>query len=225
MRAIWIKAWLLGLVMALLLPLGAQAGELAVETALKQAIAERTPWDREDIVITDLSVPKAVKGAVRIELPGRDRWVGHVPFKVVTEQGDRLWASARIEVMVDALVAARSIGRHQVISNADLSVARMPLSRSGQGTLSEPYLAVGKRATQRINRGRAITGRMVESPPVIRRGDKVTLMIRRPGLTVTAVGEAREDGGKGRAIQVMNLGSRRMVQGRVLDANTVEVVF
>ncbi len=217
----------MGAIMLLTLPLGALAADLDTEVtaALKAAIAEQTPWRADDVTVSRLALPKGVSGPLRVELSPRTRWSGQLPFRVIDHRGKHFWANARIDIMVEALVAARSISRHQVIVGSDLATTRVPLSRSGGEALSDPYRVVGKRAARRIMQGRAITDRMVEEPPVIHRGDRVTLLARGPGLTVTAIGEAREDGGAGRPIQVMNLNSRRMVQGRVVDATTVEVLF
>lgn len=223
---------------ALWLPLAAQAGdsrdsialERGLEDALRDAIAERTQWQPDQIEISGLTVPAGLAAAgnfLKVELPNQARLTGHLPFQVLTvgERGRvRQWASARVEVMVDTVVAARTIGRHQVIEATDLGHARLPLSRIHGGVLEADRL-VGMRATQRVAQGGALSSRMVEQPPVIHRGDPVTLRVRRPGLLVSTLGEAREDGAPDGLIEVMNLSSRRTVQARVVDASTVEVPF
>jgi flagella basal body P-ring formation protein FlgA len=231
------KTWLATLVLALLLPVGALAQDQAealqddLISALRGTIAERTDWPVDRITIERLSVPSRVAAAggfLDIKLPARESLVGHLPFRVeiAGDSGRELvWASARVEVLVDALVSSRIIRRHQVIGPDDLTHARMPLSRLAGGAVTELDQLVGHRAVQRIALGRTITDRMVELPPVIHRGDRVTLIVRRPGLLVTTVGEARQDGAPNHTIQVLNLSSRRTVQGRVVDEGTVEVSF
>jgi len=230
-----IKIWFGTLLLVLVLPTVALAQDLdlatQLEAALSEALVARTAWSADQISISNLSVPARItkaKGFQRILLPSRETLVGHLPFKVEIKSGtgrELVWASARVEVLVDAIVASRVIGRHQVIRRGDLARAQMPLSRTQGGVASEFDAVVGQRALQRIAQGRAISERMVESPPVVHRGDRVTLLVRRPGLTVTTVGEAREDGAPNHTIRVMNLGSRRMVRGKVVDAGTVEVMF
>jgi flagella basal body P-ring formation protein FlgA len=211
---------------------GSGVPEARVRAALVRAVAERGPWEADRVVVSEVSLPTgfapAPDAALTVALPARDRVPGRVPFRVTVAAGgarESVWASARVEVMVPALVATRSIGRHQVLDRGVVRVADVPLSRLPGGAVIRPDQVVGQRTVRRIPQGRPVTRNMVEEPPVVTRGDRVTLIVRRPGLVVTAVGEAREDGAPDGMIQVLNLRSRRTVQGRVVDANTVEVAY
>jgi len=93
------------------------------------------------------------------------------------------------------------------------------------GAVTDPDDLVGLRTVRRIPQGRPLARDLVEELPVVLRGDQVTLTVRAPGLTVTAQGEARQDGAPGSVIPVLNLRSHRTVQGRVVDARTVEVAY
>ncbi len=65
-----------------------------------------------------------------------------------------------------------------------------------------------------------------KSPPLlVRRRDVVRLVARTRYLTVTATGQALQDGRRGQFIRVRNLKSQRVVVGQVVDAGVVEVVF
>jgi len=206
--------------------------EARVQAALAEAVAARGPWERDRIVVSQVALPRdfspAAGARLTVRLPARDRLPGRIPFQVTAsgpEGGEPQWATARVEVMVPALVAARTIGRHQVLEPSLLVPMDVPLSQLPGGAVTDPARLVGTRAVRRIAQGAPVTGRMVETPPVVLRGERVTLMVRRPGLTVTAVGQATEDGAPDELIQVLNLRSRRTVQGRVVDAHTVEVAY
>jgi len=206
--------------------------ETRVEAALAQAVAARGPWQRSQVVVSEVALPRdfALADGTRlaVELPGRDSPVGRVSFQVVRSGPEGRatdWASARVEVLVPALVAARTIGRHQMVDPTLLATARVPLSQLPRGAATEAADLIGHRTVLRVAQGRPLTRTMVEAPPVVLRGDRVTLVVRRPGLTVTAMGEARDDGAPEAVIPVTNLGSHRTVQARVLDAHTVEVAY
>lgn len=203
-----------------------------VESALADAVAARGAWDRTQVLVSEVALPRdfalAAGTRLAVDLSDRERPVGRVSFQVVrTGPGGRRadWATARVEVMVPAVVAARNIGRHEMVEPALLTTARVPLSRLPHGAVAEPGDLLGNRAVVRVAQGRPVTRNMVEEPPVVLRGDRVTLLVRRPGLTVTTVGEAREDGAPKAVIAVTNLGSHRTVQARVVDARTVEVAY
>lgn len=203
-----------------------------VREALRTAISSRVPGDPARIVVSELTLPREFalpEGArLRVLLPGRDRMLGRMSFQLVVvgpQRREAVWASARVEVLADVVVAGRNLGRGEVLAADDLTTGRMPVSRLPAGSVTRADPLVGQRLARRVPVGRPVTERMVEVPPVVRRGDRLTLVVRRPGLTVTAMGEAREDGAPNGVIAVTNLSSRRTVQARVVDAHTAMVEY
>ena len=65
---------------------------------------------------------------------------------------------------------------------------------------------------------------MVADPLLVKRGDKVTMVIERGGLKVTMAGKALEDGAVGDKISLSNLVSRRDVMGSVQADGTVRIL-
>jgi len=84
---------------------------------------------------------------------------------------------------------------------------------------------IGRRATLSINSHEVLRLSMVEIPPLLNRGDQVTLLIENDHFRITALGEAKEGGRKGDRIKLVNLMSKKEVYGKVLDARTVRVDF
>jgi flagella basal body P-ring formation protein FlgA len=66
---------------------------------------------------------------------------------------------------------------------------------------------------------------MIETPPLVQRGDIVVMIAETGELKISTQGEARQRGGRGDRIKVMNLDSRKSVYGCVVDRNTVRVDF
>lgn len=60
---------------------------------------------------------------------------------------------------------------------------------------------------------------------MIKRGDRVVIQAQRGGLTLTAAGEAKQDGMADETIRVMNLGSRKDVLCLVVEQGLVTVEF
>jgi len=208
-----------------------QPVEGQIEVALLDEVVAQTGWDRERVVLSALSLPAGMvisdDTRVLVEVPQRERMLGRIPFQVAVagSAGRPGWGSAKVDVMVDTVVATRHIGRHQIITPDLVTVNTVPMTRALEGGANDPMDLVGQRAVLRIPQGRVVTASMVEAQPVVHRGDHITLIVRRPGLVVTTMGEARQDGAPDHTIQVLNIKSRRTVQGRVLDANTVEVMY
>jgi flagella basal body P-ring formation protein FlgA len=239
----WWRFWLAALVLAVALlvgAIGAGAAEIAsagspeakVRDALKTALTARIPDDPGRVVVSELDLPRDFalpEGArVHVRLPARNRMLGRMSFQVeVVAPPHRAtyWASARVEMLTEVVVARRTLGRGEVLVPDDLTTAPLPLSRLPAGTLKRPARLVGQQVTRRVQPGQPLTDQLVEAAPVVFRGDRLTLVVRRPGLTVTAVGEAREDGAPDHVIAVTNLASRRTVRARILDAQTAQVEY
>jgi len=60
-----------------------------------------------------------------------------------------------------------------------------------------------------------LIARDVGPPHLVRRGHPVELIYVRPGLRISALGVAQEDGALGDLVRVMNAESRRQLQGVV----------
>ena len=85
-----------------------------------------------------------------------------------------------------------------------------------------PY---GLVAARRIPTGTVITAAMARTPKaqvVIERNQTVVIKIERPGLVVTGMGKAMEQGKLGQCIKVRNIDSQRVILARVNEDGTVE---
>ena len=60
---------------------------------------------------------------------------------------------------------------------------------------------------------------------VVLRGSEVRVLVRSQNVTVQALAIAQESAGMGEPVQVLPIGAQRVVRGRVVDAQTVEVAL
>ena len=84
---------------------------------------------------------------------------------------------------------------------------------------------VGKRMVLSVNPQEILRKSMVEVPPLIKKGDRVTLLVENAHFQITGTGEAKEDGRAGERIKVINISSQKEVFGRVVDGHTLQVDF
>jgi flagella basal body P-ring formation protein FlgA len=61
-----------------------------------------------------------------------------------------------------------------------------------------------------------------ESPTVVARNQTVAIRVERPGLLITAVGKAMEDGKAGEYIRVRNVDSQRIILAKINADASVE---
>jgi flagella basal body P-ring formation protein FlgA len=60
-------------------------------------------------------------------------------------------------------------------------------------------------------------------PALVHRGEAVKLVVRLGPVSVTATGEALQDGRAGQSVRVRNVDSKQVVLGRVTERSVVEV--
>jgi flagellar basal body P-ring formation protein FlgA len=175
----------------------------------------------------DLTLPDGaleLKARVR---PGTEL-TGTVPVTVEAwvdgTQVRALSVAIKVVPLVEVLVAARLIPRSTMLSPEDVRVERRSLL-AGVEPLREPAAVLGQRAMRTIAPGELILANLLESPPLVRRGDIVTLTVQGPGLMAVTQGEAREDGKAGQVIRVRNRSSGREVYGQVEGERSVRVSF
>lgn len=120
----------------------------------------------------------------------------------------------------------RPIGRHTLLRAEDLVLVRKNLAQIGASPLTDPAQAVGRwlRVSQR--EGVVLTPVMLEAPPLVRRGDVVTILADGGRFQLTAPGIVRSAAGaRGDLVQVKNMMSRKLIFARVEDEQTVVVDY
>ena len=144
-------------------------------------------------------------------------------------QEGRLVQKLRVRVRVEIqgfVVAARTgLRRHQEIGENDVDLIKKNLSLLPPDVVTDLKNAVGKRLTLSVNGQEALRSSMVETPPLVKKGDRVILVIDHSYFKITTFGEVKEDGRRGEWIKLVNISSKKEVHGRVVDAHTVQVEF
>jgi flagella basal body P-ring formation protein FlgA len=101
----------------------------------------------------------------------------------------------------------------------------MDLAKLPTGVITDPEAVLGKRTRRAIGAKTVLRADLVESPPLVKRGDVVVIIAETSGLKITALGEVKKKGRLGESIPVMNYDSKKILYARVLDSSTVKVEF
>ncbi len=206
-------------------------GEELFQTAKAYLLEKR---NGDHLLITPVSLPPDVlvpKGEVRLKVRPvlNSDPVGSTPLVVeVWVDGKRVRqvsAALRVSLLGEVVVAARARPRHALLQAEDLKMERRDLSALPDRPLMDLGQALGRRTTKPLFKGEVLLRGSVEEPPLVKRGDLVTLIAEAPGLTITAQGRAQGEGGPGHLIRVKNVSSGKEVYGRVESPQVVRVGF
>jgi flagella basal body P-ring formation protein FlgA len=179
-------------------------------------------------VSENLSLPI---GSVTYEVtaPRNRDLVGQVPFAVNFNVNGKLykrvWANVTIEVLAEVVITRKPLGRHKPITEDDIMVLRMDLSKVPSDVITDPEAVLGKRTRRAIGSKTVMRANLVEFPPLVRRGDVVVIVAETNGFKITALGQVKKKGALGDRIPVMNFDSKKVLYARVMDANTVKIDF
>ena len=230
---LWVWLWILGV--PLLPSAWALSPELKAQLThqIRILVASRTAWSAEALevekirVTPDHPLPQGVRIPIR-PLP-RAPWTGKTTFALdLVRKGkvvETRWISADVAVWVPVVLTRRPLSRGVVIQPEMVYQGRRRLQALPRGYVDRPEAVIGLRLRRPVGADRPLTRQDLELPPLIRRGDRVWIVAESPTLRVTVVGQAQEEGAEGDWIRVLNLQSRRVVTGRVVAPNRVEVLF
>ncbi|MEW5693735.1 MAG: flagellar basal body P-ring formation chaperone FlgA [Candidatus Hydrogenedentota bacterium] len=170
------------------------------------------------------------EGKIRLEVQAKNRKINfygsnflEVKVYVDDEIQKNINICVDIESMVEVAVAAREIPRGKIISEEDIFLTLKRYKEIPKDAYDKLELLIAKRVRHFIDKDICLTPRDVEIPPVVKRGDEVTLISKIGNIVISVKGEAREDARLGDKIWVKNIQSGKMVQGVVTDCNRVSV--
>jgi flagellar basal body P-ring formation protein FlgA len=215
--------------------------ETEIVAAAKQYLLTRLPWSAADLSIETtrgLRGPVEVSGGrddIRFEANLRASRVALGNIRVDVTILSKGVKQAEVPVSFDVhlcqtvAVASRRIERDHPLTAEDLFFERRPVDNIA-GFLTESESPVGKRTKRVILPLQVVTkgdigDNEANAATVIRQRDAVKLVARAGSLVVTTTGEALQDGRTGQTIKVRNVDSKKVVTGRVVNRNEVQVLY
>ena len=130
-------------------------------------------------------------------------------------EANQTLSKSNIEQSEYVVVSATNIIRGQVITRNLISKTLQPKKQIRAQTLSTFEEAVGLEATRTIRAGTPLYVSDVTAADLIRKGEKVTLVLTRGALTITVDTIAMEDGKIGEQVELTNAESGKVIRGIV----------
>ncbi|MDI6735588.1 MAG: flagellar basal body P-ring formation chaperone FlgA [bacterium] len=125
-----------------------------------------------------------------------------------------------IRRFANVLIAVKPLDRFHVLTPLDVRFEEKEITCLNPAPLEE---IISKRLKIPVLAGKILTYDLIETPPLIKRGDIVTIKMEGEFLIVGTKGVAKEDGRLGDKIRVENRGSKKIIIGIVEDNETVVV--
>lgn len=171
-------------------------------------------------------VEPSAAGDLKVAHAGFDRATGRFDVSLDvprTSAGQRLRLTGAVTEMATVAVPARAIGRGDIIRAADIVVERRPKTAASANAFERLDQLVGFAARRPLNQGQPLRSSDVMKPETVRQNEMVTIIYEVPGIGLSVRGKAIDSGADGDVVNVLNLQSKRTVQGTVTGPGRVTI--
>jgi flagella basal body P-ring formation protein FlgA len=154
---------------------------------------------------------------------------GEIPYRVRVLRGDNELARTLVTLKVTryraVAVAARSIRGGELITDADVRIARLAMDAVSRYAPEQGDALVGQTARIDIGEGTPLSAGLLRPHLDVHGGTTVTLVFSSAGIEVSGTGEALSDGKIGDLVQVRRAVDGSCVKGRVSAPGEVRVNY
>jgi flagella basal body P-ring formation protein FlgA len=205
-----------------------------MENIFREHIISHSPWPADKLSFDRINTPGSIafpEGEMHWEVvdKGQHEYLGNVALVIDVwvdgKQLRKLPLSGKVSVMQKVVRAARRIRRGQMIVREDVVSVEENNDSLLRDVLMDPDEASGKRAVRTIQPGQLLTSQMVESPPLVKKGDRVVIKAENQFISATTAGRVLEEGRSGDHVRVINIRSGKEIVATVRGPSMVEVSF
>jgi flagella basal body P-ring formation protein FlgA len=177
---------------------------------------------RPATVEASVSGELALTSAALNPMSGRFEIAFEVPGSAIIRKPLRFTGS--IVETVEVAVTTHTLAAGAIVKEADLAIERRPKAKVGSDALGSTHDAIGFAVRSGLRAGMPLRRADLMKPQMVHRDDNVTLVYEVPGILLTTRGKALEAGAEGDVINVLNVQSKRTVQGTVTGPNRVSIL-
>lgn len=167
-------------------------------------------------------------GALRIEQLHLDPRSGRFDVTLGVERGlpsrpSALRHTGTMTETVAVTVLARQLQRGDVIRAGDIIVERRPRATTPAGVLDAVEQVAGLAARRPLRTGQLLRPMDLMKPELVRQNEIVTVVYETEGISLSVRGQALAAGAAGETVNVLNIHSKRTMQGIVVGPGRIAV--
>ncbi|MCF6248773.1 MAG: flagellar basal body P-ring formation chaperone FlgA [Desulfobacula sp.] len=155
----------------------------------------------------------------------KGRLAGYLDVVVDGVKSGRLSLSGTVTAYKNIIFAARSLSKGNRLSPEDVYIKKGNVFDFNPSALHAIDQTRGKILKTSVKKDTSLILSMLSDPPLIKKGDIVTIIVKNKNLEIVTSGISKEDGFINELIKVENFHSGRLVRGIVKEKFKVEVVY
>jgi len=166
------------------------------------------------------------KKALRWRLPMVSRHAKRV--SLIAEEGAgpslrRWYVPVQVNWWANVVTVRQELPARSLLQSSMLQVQRKNIAGHMGVWWKETAELEGMRLTRPLHTGDVVFSSAVKRPSLIKRGDRVTMIVGNGRFSVRATGKAMKAAGLGERVLVQNMRSKKKVEAVVIDAHTVRI--
>jgi len=231
---------ILAIIACLLLPALSNAAQLStlrdaeIRNAVITYVQQKQANSSNEVRLKRLTVggsPTLPDGNLDYEVVAPQQWGGwgSANIAVLARQGDRVIGNINVrvdvEVLADMVFTVRQIDFGSIISASDLVIRKNDVGSVQGRYLANVDDAVGKKARSTLKANVPVKSEQLEKNPIIKSGQLVSIVAESERIRVTVTGKAKSAGSYGDTIIVQNLSSLKEMPARIVNSETVQIVY
>jgi flagella basal body P-ring formation protein FlgA len=133
------------------------------------------------------------------------------------------FAQVYVKIWAKIPVATKFIKRGKILMRGDFRWELREINYGNYDFAGNSSSIIGKKALYSIGSGNVIRNKVLSSKISVKRGEIIRIIVRTKGIRISAIGKALTSGIKGQMIKIINLKSKKKLEGKVIGENLVEV--
>lgn len=116
-----------------------------------------------------------------------------------------------------------TVKRGAIISESMLTSINHPANRITSTMIEDTFDVIGMEATRTVRAGLPLRYKQFRVSPTVKKGNTATVTFQKSGITLTTEGTVMSDAIAGDFVKIMNLHSKRLLNGIVQENGTISV--
>jgi len=198
----------------------------ALEKSLNDFFAQGIHYQGATAELIQVDRWPNTKGALRWRMPMVSRHTKRV--SLIAEQGTgtslrRWYVPVQLRWWANVVSVRQELPARTLLQSSMLQVQRRDIAGHMGVWWKKTTELVGMRLTRPLHTDDVVFSNTVRRPPLIKRGDRVTMIVGNGSFSVRTTGKAMKAAGLGERVLVQNMRSKKRVEGIVVDAHTVRI--
>lgn len=201
---------------------------------IRSVLSGMLPWPTHKLQITFSSIPDELlipdeNYSLTLETASDCDFRGNEPMQaVLSHEGveiKRFPFNVKIRLFETVCVAGQKLKRKAPLEPEDIRMETRDITEVRNKIFTSPLDLSGKILARTLLVGAILTDEVIDSPPLVKRGDKVRIISREKSAMVSIDGIARKDGRMGEKIPVRNSLNNRLTDAWVCGEGEVSLTW